>query len=105
MVVIMRDEDANTLWDAASEATLEERRYYCQNWRADSVALLTAGGDVSEWVRYSAYGEATVYPFVNGDYDGSGGVDGDDVIAFLADQDNNIAAADVDRTQPSERMR
>ena len=53
VVVIMRDEDANTAWTAASDATLEERRYYVQNWRADVDALLTAGGDVSEWVRYS----------------------------------------------------
>ena len=51
--VIMRDEDANTAWDAASDATLEERRYYCQNWRADVVALLKSGGDLSEWIRYS----------------------------------------------------
>ena len=64
MVVIMREKDANTLWDAASDATLEERRYYCQNWRADVDALLKGDGAVSEWVRYSAYGEATVYPMV-----------------------------------------
>jgi hypothetical protein len=95
--VIMRDRDANTVWDAASDATLEARRYCCQNWRADVVALLKGDGAVSEWVRYSACGEATVCPFVNGDFDGSGGVDGDHVIAFLADQDNSVAAADVDR--------
>ncbi len=95
--VIMRDKDANTAWDAASDATLEERRYYVQNWRADVVALLTAGGDVSEWVRYSAYGEATVYPFVNGDFDADGDVDGDDTIAFSAAWDSSANAADVDR--------
>ncbi len=42
--VIMRDQDAKTAWDAASDATLEERRYYCQNsggGRADVVALLS----------------------------------------------------------------
>ncbi len=42
--MIMLDKDANTAWDAASDATLEERRYYCQNsggGRADVVALLS----------------------------------------------------------------
>jgi hypothetical protein len=32
----MRDKDANTAWaTAAADGTLEERRVYCQNWRAD----------------------------------------------------------------------
>jgi hypothetical protein len=81
----------------SNDDTLEERRYYCQNWLGDVVALLKGDSAVSEWVRYSACGEATVYPFVNGDFDADGDVDGDDTIAFLEDQDNHIAEADVDR--------
>ncbi|MFZ4574269.1 MAG: hypothetical protein ACOYN0_07710 [Phycisphaerales bacterium] len=35
-------------------------------------------------------------PACIGDYDGNGGVDGDDVIAFFGDWDNGLEAADVD---------
>ena len=38
-LVALRDRDANTAWTSASDGTLEERLYYCQNWRADVVAL------------------------------------------------------------------
>ncbi len=55
-LVVLRDKDANTAWSAASDGTLEERRYYCQNWRADVVALVTSGGQQVEQDRYSAYG-------------------------------------------------
>jgi hypothetical protein len=32
--VVLRDKDANTSWTSAADGTLEERRYYNQNWRA-----------------------------------------------------------------------
>ena len=32
--------------------TLEERRYYCQNGRADVSAALTSTGKLVEWVKY-----------------------------------------------------
>jgi hypothetical protein len=48
--MIMLDKDANTAWDAASDATLEERRYYCQNsggGRADVGVLAPVAGQLS----------------------------------------------------------
>src|SRR6185295_11741981 len=33
-LVICRNKDANTAWTSASDGVLEERLYYCQNWRA-----------------------------------------------------------------------
>ncbi|MCH8314975.1 MAG: RHS repeat protein, partial [Planctomycetes bacterium] len=37
--VILRDKDADTNWEDASDGTLEERIYYCQNWRGDVSVL------------------------------------------------------------------
>ncbi len=54
------DRNLSNAWrDSAADATLETRYYFCQNWRADTVALLGAIG--SGWLptreyRYSAYG-------------------------------------------------
>jgi len=55
-LVVCRDKDANTAWTSASDGTLEERVYYCQNWRADVSAIVGAAGGMLEWVKYSAYG-------------------------------------------------
>jgi len=46
-----------TGWDVQADGTLEERIYYCQNWRHDVVALIDAngGGQQIEQVRYEAY--------------------------------------------------
>ncbi|MFZ2873609.1 MAG: hypothetical protein WAZ94_03915 [Phycisphaerales bacterium] len=55
---------------SASDGTLEERRYYCQNWRADVVAVTKSDGTPLEYVRYSAYGEPTVYPVADLNMDG-----------------------------------
>jgi len=43
-------------WYAAADGTLEERRYYLQNWRHDVVALTTDTGKLVEQDKYSAYG-------------------------------------------------
>jgi hypothetical protein len=55
---------------SASDGTLEERRYFCQNWRADVVAVTKSDGTPIEYVRYSAYGEPTVYPVADLNMDG-----------------------------------
>jgi len=68
--VILRDRDANTNWTSASYGTLEERRYYCQNWRADVSALLTSGGVMVEWAKYSPYGIPFGLPGSDTDSDG-----------------------------------
>ena len=53
-----------------------ERRYDCQNWRADVSAILTDEGSMVEWVKYSAYGVPFGLPA--GDTDSDGDYDGDD---------------------------
>ncbi|MBI5285433.1 MAG: hypothetical protein HY874_10105, partial [Chloroflexi bacterium] len=63
-----RDKDQN--------GTLEERLYYCQNWRADVSAIIGSDGTAKEWVKYSAYGVPTCVPA--GDVDQSGVVDSAD---------------------------
>ncbi|MCA9281060.1 MAG: hypothetical protein H6812_10565 [Phycisphaeraceae bacterium] len=77
--LVFRERDANGNggnWDDASDGTLEERLYYCQNWRADVVALITDAGGVAEGVRYSPYGVPFGMP--RGDVDGDGDVDAGD---------------------------
>ncbi len=53
------DKDANpdgvATWSAASDGTLEERVYYCQNWRGDVSVVVEDEADMVEWVKYSAY--------------------------------------------------
>jgi len=54
--VVLRDRDANTAWHEEADGTLEERVYYCQNWRADVVALFSDTGHMLQQVRYDPYG-------------------------------------------------
>jgi len=73
--IILRDRDNYTggspnPMTSASDGTLEERRYYCQNWRADVVAVTKPDGTPLEYVRYSSYGEPTVYPVADLNMDG-----------------------------------
>jgi RHS repeat-associated protein len=78
--VVLRDKDANTAWHAQSDGTLEERIYYCQNWRHDVVALITDGGEQVEQVRYTSYGIPLGIPA--GDIDHDFDVDSADATAF-----------------------
>ncbi len=88
--VILRDRDANGGggWTGASDGTLEERRFYTQNWRADVVAITKSDGNPLEYVFYSAYGEATVHPIADVDMDGD--VDSADATAW--DNGDNLGA-------------
>ena len=72
-LVAFRAKDANTAWTSASDGTLEERLYYCQNQHADVVALITAAGGQREMDRYSAYGVPFGLP--TGDCDSDGDCD------------------------------
>ena len=83
--VILRERDANTTWASAADGTLEERLYYCQNWRADVVAMVTSAGVMVEWVKYSAYGVPFGLPA--GDTDSDGDYDGTDVAAITGGYD------------------
>ena len=67
--------------DADADGTLEERRYYCQNWRADVVALVTSSGQQVEQDRYSPYGVPFGLP------------------AGDANSDGTVATADTDQIQ------
>jgi YD repeat-containing protein len=69
--VILRDRNVSGDTD-----DLEERRYVCQNWRADVSAIVTDTGKMVEWVKYSAYGVAFGIPV--GDTDGDGDWDATD---------------------------
>jgi RHS repeat-associated protein len=70
--VILRDRDVSGGggFTGQSDGTLEERRYYCQNWRADVAAVAKSDGTPLEYVRYSSYGEPTVHPVADLDMDG-----------------------------------
>ncbi|MCK4873250.1 MAG: hypothetical protein KAS72_11035 [Phycisphaerales bacterium] len=81
-MIICRDKDANTDWDAEADGTLEKRTYYFQNYHGDVVALLTDSGALEERVFYSPYG----VPFASrvGDADADGDVDQSDLGIVLA---------------------
>lgn len=78
-----------------------ERRYYCQNWRADVSALLTDAGSMVEWAKHSSYGVPFALPA--GDTDSDGDWDATDSAAITgtydvrkdANLDGVINASDV----------
>jgi RHS repeat-associated protein len=98
--VVLRDRDADTSWRSAGDGTLEERRYYAQNWRADvSVILPSTGCDASsgpgilEWVKYSAYGVPQAFSMA--DYNRDGAVNGSDFNGTTGAFDVDYAASDL----------
>ncbi len=54
--VILRQKDSNSGWTSAADGTMEQRRYYCQNWRNDVSVILTSAAVMVEWAKFSAYG-------------------------------------------------
>jgi len=74
-LVVMRERDTD------DNGSLNERLYYCQNWRADVSALIErlAGPStqLTEWAKYSAYGVPFGLP--GGDTDSDGDCDATDV--------------------------
>jgi len=65
-----------------------ERIYYCQNRRADVVAMVTSSGRQVEQARYSAYGVPFGLPA--GDADSDGDVDSADLAQIQSWIDNTI---------------
>jgi len=63
--------------DTTGNGVLDRRIYSCQNWRADVAALVSAGGKMKEWVKYTSYGVAMALPA--GDTDSDFDCDGDDI--------------------------
>ena len=92
--VVLRDKDADTAWTTASDGTLEERIYLCQNWRGDVSALIYSNGDQAEQVRYSPYGTPFGLPGgdcnSDGDCDNGGTGDSDQTQSWV-----NAASYDV----------
>ncbi len=78
--VILRDRDANTAWEAAADSVLEERVYYCQNWRADVVALFSDAGQLINQLRYDPYG--VPFGISKADVNADGCVDTSDITRF-----------------------
>jgi RHS repeat-associated protein len=99
--VILRDKEIKAKWSEEATETREERRYYCQNWRADVSAILTDTGSMVEWVKYSSYGVPFALPV--GDTDSDGDWDATDSAAITgtydvrkdANLDGTISAADI----------
>ena len=73
---VLRDKDDNSGWTSAADGTLEQRYYYNQNWRADTVALVTSTGVQVEGDRHSSYGNP--FGMYAGDVNGDGVVDATD---------------------------
>jgi RHS repeat-associated protein len=106
--VVLRDKDANVAWNAAADGTLEQRRYYNQNWRADVISMLTSTGQQVEGSRFHAYGIA--FGANSGDMDFNGIVDSNDTTAMQTiitaggydirgdmDRDNDLDLTDKSR--------
>ncbi|MFQ5380717.1 MAG: hypothetical protein ACE5EF_03705, partial [Dehalococcoidia bacterium] len=75
-LVVLRDRDTT------DNGTMDERVYYCQNWRADVSALVDDSGELVEWVKYSSYGVPFALPA--GDTDSDGDCDGADAAQISA---------------------
>jgi len=48
-VVVLRQKDDNSGWLNSADETLEQRYYYCQNWRADVSAIVNGSGMMMAW--------------------------------------------------------
>lgn len=96
--LVCRERDASQAWTAEADP-LDERRYVGQNWRADVSVVWNTTGSVIEWMRYTPYGEAVTLPWINADFDRSGGApDSADEDAFYAAWNLGDPSADVNRS-------
>ena len=57
--MVLRYRDMTNGWAGAADGTMEETRYYCQNWRGDTSLIVSGTGAPIEWVKYSSYGVPT----------------------------------------------
>ncbi|XVJ60748.1 MAG: hypothetical protein HEQ23_15715 [Tepidisphaera sp.] len=78
--VILRDRDQTGSNNSSADATMEQRLYYGQNWRADVSVTMTETGRILERIKYSAYGVAMRVPVTDFNLDGF--VDAFDDIAY-----------------------
>jgi RHS repeat-associated protein len=86
--------------DLTGDATLEERGYFIQNWRADLVGVMRPDGVLPGWFKYSAYGKHHEILLADVD-DGSetgtrdGGITGEDFAYFYAQFEFGTPEADA----------
>jgi RHS repeat-associated protein len=73
--VILRDKDLANGWSGTPDGVLEDRVYYCQNWRADVSAVINPYGEVIETAKFASYGTPICLPA--GDVDADGDNSGD----------------------------
>ena len=95
---VLRDRDNNGGggWTGAADSTLEERTYFCQNWRADVVAVASASGYglyVKQRFKYDSYGSPRFHGLA--DYHPDGGADITDNGEFFTDFENGNPRADL----------
>ena len=69
--LILRDRDHNSGWTSAADGALEQRRYYCQCWRHDVVALIKSDGKIAERDRYLSYGTPFGSPLADATFNGT----------------------------------
>jgi RHS repeat-associated protein len=86
--VILRDDHEDD-WTEAADLTLERRVFYCQNWRADVVALLAENGRVVERAWYEPYG--TPHGLNPGDFGGTSSSGDDHYLVPDGDSDSDDA--------------
>jgi len=92
--VILRDRDNTNGWTGAPDGTLEERRFYLQNWRADVSAVCNTNGRPLERVKYSAYGVPITLTELDFNLDGN--IDPDDPSDFIGAPDDWDLDGDTD---------
>ena len=54
--IFKRERDHNTNWYDAADGTMERGDYVLRNWRGDNVLVLTDGGNIVKYTKYSACG-------------------------------------------------
>ncbi len=94
-LVVLRDTDVpDQAWTAVSDGVLSNRVFYCQNWRADVSVITDTDATPIEWIKYSAYGEAS--SFALADYDMDGDIDSADQTAWFAAVGGGNGNTDLD---------
>ena len=95
--VVARERD-NTAWGVNANTTgwaIASRQYLLQNWRADVVRATDSSGNITDRIRYTAYGEPQRYSLFDvGTIGGNipdGSFDNDDYTAFL----NSVGIGDA----------
>ena len=81
--IFKRERDHNTNWYDASDGTMERGDYLCRNWRGDTAAVLTDGGNAVEYAKYSAYGYEKGIPAGDCEDTGAGAVGNDGDVDIL----------------------